>query len=143
MTVVAAVQAAAAALALSLSGGAAAADVVAVVGSGCPVTSLSKAQLADIFLGKVNRFPDGTPAIPIDQAEGSPERDEFYATVAGKSAAQIKSHWAKFIFTGRGQPPKTESSDAEIKKAIATHPQAIGYIERSAVDGSVKVLIDR
>ena len=119
------------------------ADVVAVVSSTSTVTTLSKAQVADIFLGKVNRFPNGTPAIAIDHAEGSPARDEFYATFAGKSPAQIKSHWAKIIFTGRGQPPKAVSNDDEIKKLTAANPQAISYLERSAVDSSVKVLLQR
>lgn len=126
---------------LSLAAGASAADVVAVVSSTSAVTTLSKAQLTDIFLGKVNRFPDGTLAIPIDQEEGSSARDEFYATFAGKSSAQIKSHWAKIIFTGRGQPPKVASNDADIRKLIVANPQAISYIERSAVDKSVKVLL--
>lgn len=126
---------------LSLAAGASAADVVAVVSSTSAVTTLSKAQLTDIFLGKVNRFPDGTLAIPIDQEEGSSARDEFYATFAGKSSAQIKSHWAKIIFTGRGQPPKVASNDVDIRKLIVANPQAISYIERSAVDKSVKVLL--
>jgi hypothetical protein len=78
------------------------------------ITTLSKAQVTDIFLCKVSRFPNGTPAIPIDQADGSPARDEFYATYAGKSPAQVKSHWAKIIFTGRGQPPKAVSNDIDI-----------------------------
>jgi len=128
------------ALALNSAGGIAQADVVLIVSSTSPVTTLSKAQVTDIFLGKVSRFPDGTQAIPIDQAEESPARDEFYLTYADKSAAQMKSHWAKVIFTGRGQPPKTASNSVEAKKIIAENPQAIGYIERSAVDASVKVL---
>jgi ABC-type phosphate transport system substrate-binding protein len=128
-------------LALSLSLGPATADVVAVVSSTSMITTLSKTQVADIFLGKVSRFPNGTPAIAIDHAEGSPARDEFYATYAGKSPAQIKSHWAKIIFTGRGQPPKALSDDSEIKKLTAANPQAISYLERSAVDSSVKVLL--
>jgi hypothetical protein len=55
-------------IALSLAAGASAADVVAVVSSASAVTTLSKAQLTDIFLGKVSRFPDGTLAIPIDSS---------------------------------------------------------------------------
>jgi ABC-type phosphate transport system substrate-binding protein len=128
-------------LALSLAIGPATADVVAVVSSTSTVTTLSKAQVTDIFLGKVSRFPNGTSAIPIDQAEGSPARDEFYVAYAGKSPAQIKSHWAKIIFTGRGQPPKAAANDSEIRKLIAANPQAISYMERSAVDSSVKVLL--
>jgi ABC-type phosphate transport system substrate-binding protein len=116
------------------------ADVVAVVSSTSAITSLSNAQVTDIFLGKVNRFPNGTLAVPIDQIEGSPARDEFYATFAGKSPAQVKSLWAKIIFTGRGQPPKAVSSSGEVRKLLAANPQAIGYLERSAIDSSVKMV---
>ena len=128
------------ALALGLAVGPAAADVVAVVSSTSTVTALSKAQVADIFLGKVSRFPDGSPAVAIDHVEGSAERDEFYLAYAGKSPAQIKAHWAKIIFTGRGQPPKAVSSDGEIRKLTAANPQVISYMERSTVDSSVRVL---
>jgi ABC-type phosphate transport system substrate-binding protein len=128
-------------LALSLAISAqAGADVVAVVSSKNPITALSKSQVTDIFLGKTVRFPDGTQAVPIDQEEGSPARDVFYATFAGKSPAQIKSYWTKVIFTGRGQPPKAVSNSVEVIKLIAANPQAISYIERSAVDSTVKVL---
>jgi hypothetical protein len=96
--------------------------------------------VTDIFLGKTTRFPDGAPAVPIDLVEGSPARDEFYATFANKSPAQIKAHWTKIIFTGRGQPPKSVSNSVEVRKLIAANPQVISYIERSAVDSTVKVV---
>jgi ABC-type phosphate transport system substrate-binding protein len=117
------------------------ADVVVVVSSKCAVSTLSKDQVTDIFLGKTTRFPDGAPAVPIDQVEGSPARNEFYETFASKSPAQIKAYWTKIIFTGRGQPPKSISNSVEVRKLIAANPQAISYIERSAVDDSVKVLV--
>lgn len=128
-------------LALSVGAGAAAPDVVAVVSSRSSVTVLTKNQVADIFLGKTSRFPDGEQAVPIDQVEGSAARDEFYAKFTGKSAAQIKAHWSKIIFTGRGQPPKEVPNSIEVKKLVAENPKAIGYIERSLVDGSVRALV--
>jgi ABC-type phosphate transport system substrate-binding protein len=131
------------ALALSVGTGAATADVVAVVSSKSSVTVLTKNQVVDIFLGKANRFPDGEQAVPIDQVEGSAARDEFYAKFTGKSAAQIKAHWSKIIFTGRGQPPKEVPDSAEVKKRVVQNPKAIGYIERSLVDGSVRVLLSQ
>jgi len=127
-------------LACSLAGGAATADVVAVVSANSPITALSKNQLLDIFLGRASRYPDGTPALPLDQAEGSAVRDEFYTRVAGQSAAQIKAYWSKIIFTGRGQPPPTVSNDAEAKKRIRDNPAAIGYIDRAMVDDSVRIV---
>lgn len=110
------------------------ADVVVVAGAASSA-SLSKEQIADVFLGK-------TPGLtPVDQAESSPLREEFYTKVVGKSAAQAKSYWSKLAFTGKGTPPKEMASSAEVKKALAANPALVGYIEKSAVDASVKTLL--
>ena len=130
------------ALALSLSASAAAlADVVAVVSSTSSVMMLNRTQIADIFLGRTTRFPDGSPAVPIDQTEGTLVRDEFYTKFVGKSAAQIKAHWSKIIFTGRGQPPKAVSNSSETKKLVVANPNAIGYIEQNMIDTSVRAVL--
>jgi ABC-type phosphate transport system substrate-binding protein len=115
-------------------------DVVAVVSARSPIAALNANQVADIFLGKTSRFPDGSVAVPIDLDEDSPAREKFYIQLTGKSPAQMKAHWSKIIFTGRGQPPRQVATDAEAKKAIAENPNAIGYIDASQVDASVKVL---
>ena len=128
-------------LLVNLNAAAIAGDVVAVVSSKSSVTALSANQVGDIFLGKSNRFPDGSPAVPIDQAEGSPARDAFYAKVTGKSPAQLKAHWSKIIFTGRGQPPREVTNGAALKKLVADDPKAIGYIEQDLLDGSVRTLL--
>jgi len=125
---------------LSVAAGWAAADVVAVISAKNPVTALSRNQVVDIFLGKSSRFPDGSQAVPIDQAEGSAARDELYTNFAGKSPAQVKAYWSKIIFTGRGQPPRQVPNGVEMLKVIADSPGTIGYIEQSLVDSSVKVL---
>jgi ABC-type phosphate transport system substrate-binding protein len=127
-------------LALNLAIGAALADVVAVVSAKSAVANLTKEQLTDIFLGKVNTFPNGARAVPIDQREGSVARNEFYAKFAGKSAAQVKAYWAKIIFTGRGQPPDEVADGLVMKKRISENLSAIGYIEENMVDDSVKVV---
>jgi ABC-type phosphate transport system substrate-binding protein len=128
------------ALALGLCSGPSVADVVAVVSSNSSVTALTKNQVADIFLGRASRFANGESAVPIDQAEGSAVRDEFYAKVAGKAASQVKAHWAKIIFTGRGHPPEEAPNSAQVKKLVVKNPNAIGYIEQSMVDATVKVV---
>ena len=130
-------------LSLNLSIGATVANVVAVVSAKSAVTTLTNVELTDIFLGKVNSFPNGGQAVPIDQPEGSRVRDEFYAKFAGKSAAQIKAFWAKIIFTGRGQPPKEVADSLEMKRRLSENPSAIGYIEENMVDDSVKVVLQR
>jgi ABC-type phosphate transport system substrate-binding protein len=115
-------------------------DVVAVVSAKSPVTALSANQVADIFLGKTTRFPDGSLAMPLDQNEDSPAREKFYTQYTGKSPAQVKAHWSKLIFTGRGQPPRQFAGGAEVRRAVAENPTAIGYIDAKLVDSSVRVL---
>jgi len=140
MTLISRIGLVAIAIALGMSSAVAEADVVAVVSAKSPIAALDKSQVADIFLGKASRFPNGLQAVPIDQAEGSAVRDEFYGKVVGKTAAQIKAYWSKIIFTGRGQPPPSVSNSIEMKKRISENPAAIGYIDRSMVDDSVKVV---
>jgi hypothetical protein len=128
-------------LTLGLAFSAVSADVVAVVSSKSPITTLSKNQLLDVFLGKRTSFPDGSPAVPIDQIEGSAVRDEFYSRIAGMSPAQVKAFWAKIIFTGRGQPPRTAATSLEAKKLLIANPNTISYIDQSLVDSSVRVVL--
>lgn len=127
-------------LVLSLGAGAATADVVIVVSARNPVTELTKNRVADIFLGKTNQFPDGEKAVPIDQVDGSPSRDEFYEKVSGRSPAQIRAYWSKRMFTGRGQPPQEFENGQALLKRIAQDPHAIGYVERNEVDSTVRVI---
>lgn len=112
-----------------------------VVIAGKSVGDMSKDQVSDIFLGKSTTIPGGGTAVPVDQPESSPLRDEFYSKVTGKSASQAKSLWSKLAFTGKGTPPKEMGSSAEVKKTVAGTPGAIGYIEKAAVDDSVKVVL--
>jgi ABC-type phosphate transport system substrate-binding protein len=46
------------------------------------------------------------------------------------------------VFTGKATPPKELPSSAEVVKAVSADPNAIGYIDKSAVDGSVKVVYE-
>ena len=117
------------------------ADVVVVVSAKSSVKSLTSEQTARIFLGKVVTFPNGQTAFPIDQPEGSAIRDEFYSKVAHKNPSQLTAYWAKVIFTGDGHPPKLLADNLAVRKAIASNPNAIGYIDKSAVNRSVRVVL--
>ncbi|MGV3590542.1 MAG: phosphate ABC transporter substrate-binding protein [Gammaproteobacteria bacterium] len=118
----------------------ASAEVVAVVSAQSTITALSPAEIADIFLGKRARLPNGGTAVPIDQAEDSPEREAFYALYAGKTPVEMKMYWSKLIFTGRGQPPRQVRDAEAVKAAVAAQPNAIGYLDRRYVDDSLTIL---
>lgn len=127
-------------LALCLALPASGSDVVVVAGAGSAVSALSKAQVSDLYLGRSTSLPTGGMAQLIDLPESSPLRDAFYNKVTGKSAAQAKSTWAKLSFTGKGVPPKESSGNDEVKRLVADNKNMLGYIDKGAVDGSVKVV---
>lgn len=110
------------------------AEVVVVVNPKAAEASMTREQVAQFFLGK------STAMTPIDQADASPIRAEFYKKVADKDAAQAKALWSKLVFTGKATMPKEVADSAAVKAAVAANPKAIGYIDKSAVDGSVKVV---
>jgi ABC-type phosphate transport system substrate-binding protein len=128
-------------LVLALYAASAWADVVVVVSAKSAITRLTAEQVTKIFLGKSISFPNGINAVPVDQIEGNSIRNEFYARIANKSPSQISAYWTKIIFTGDGYPPKQLENNLEVRNAVANNPNAIGYIDRSAVDGSVRVVL--
>ncbi|WP_342119996.1 phosphate ABC transporter substrate-binding protein [Pseudoduganella sp. OTU4001] len=124
-----------------LAGAAAAADLVVVVSARSPLTALRAEQVADIFLAEATRFPDGGEVVALDLPIGSPLRDEFYLKVANRTPALMKAYWTKRIFTGRGQPPRELPNSLAVRKLVADNPTLIGYIERSALDASVRPVL--
>ena len=94
----------------------------------------------------LNAWPERNPGwtlirVPIDQDLGSPLRDEFYSKVTHRTPALVKAHWARLIFTGRGQPPAEVDGNAAMRRMIAENPGMIGYVERTALDPSVRAVL--
>lgn len=114
--------------------------VVVVVSAENPVTEISRLQLADLYLGRASRFPDGRRAIPIDQRPGAPARGPFYEEFIGRSLSEVKAHWSKLVFTGRGRPPRDVPGGEEMKARVAGDPRAIGYLDHRLVDGTLRVV---
>lgn len=118
---------------LALSAGASWGQIVVI---GNPAAApLSKDQVADLFLGKNQQLT------PVDQAEASAIYADFYKKATGRDVAQVKATWSRLVFTGKGQAPKQLPDSAAVKKAVAADPKAVGYVEKGAVDGSVKALL--
>ncbi|MES3021632.1 MAG: hypothetical protein V4857_08605 [Pseudomonadota bacterium] len=111
------------------------AETVVIVSAHNPATRMFSEQASQFFLGKSTMFT------PVDQAEGSPIRTDFYQKLADKAPAQVKALWAKLVFTGKATLPKEYRSNAEVRKAVADNPKAIGYIDKTAVDDTVKVIL--
>lgn len=122
------------ALLLSALAAPACAELVIIVNPQNPATRMFPSQAAQFFLGGSVQFT------PVEQAENSAIRTEFYKKVLEKSPAQVEAIWSKLLFTGKIKAPKECKSSAEVKKAVSENVNAIGYIEKAAVDDTVKVI---
>lgn len=98
---------------------------------------LDSSTIKKIYLGKAKSLNIEA----IDLEDGQPLKGEFHSAVTNKTEAQLQAYWAKKVFTGKGQPPKTQPSVSLMKSAVANSENSIGYIDESDVDASVKVLL--
>ena len=102
--------------------------------------SLSQDEIQRVFLAKTKTFPSGAQAVPIDFDDGVAAKDMFVNNVLSRDTSQIKAYWAKLVFTGKANPPKTVATDSEMLSLIAANPNMIGYIDASKVTSDVKVV---
>ena len=102
--------------------------------------SISEKDIQRIFLGKEKKFSDGKETLPINQVDSSDVRKDFDSAVLGRSTTQVLAYWSKLVFTGKGIPPKEVDNDSAVIEIIENNKNAIGYVEKSAVTGKVKVL---
>jgi ABC-type phosphate transport system substrate-binding protein len=109
------------------------ADVVVIVSSKSTQSTMTADEISQIFLGKSKALK------PVETA-GAPIRSQFYSKVAGKDESQVKAIWSKLVFTGKATAPKELPSSADVVKAVASDPNSIGYVDKSAIDSSVKVV---
>lgn len=96
---------------------------------------LTKEQIANLYLGR------SVELHLLDLPEGNTTRDTFYKKATERGPAQVKATWSRLVFTGRGSPPKEVADAAAVKKAVAADPKAVGYIDKAAVDATVKVVL--
>jgi ABC-type phosphate transport system substrate-binding protein len=114
------------------------AQIVVIVNPRNPVRDLSLEELRRLYLGRTTTFRQNQPVILLEQAE---IRRAFYRAALGMNEARVKRHWIGIVFSGEtATPPKTIAAADELKRTVAQNTGAIGFLEQTAADPSVKVL---
>ncbi len=113
-------------------------EIAVIVNSENNVSTLSKRELIDLYMGKTHAFPNGLKTITLDQNTDSKVRQKFYHSLVNKSVAQVNAYWARLLFTGRATPPRIANRSEEIRRLVQENPNAIGYIDSDFLDSSVK-----
>ncbi len=103
--------------------------------------TLQLEDVARIFLRKQRFWSDGAPIVPLNREAGSTLRETFSRRVLGVTSTELAVYWNEQYFLGT-MPPATLSSSEAVKRYVASDPNAIGYIEATAVDNSVHVVFE-
>ncbi len=116
------------------------AEVVVVAHPSASDASIIGPVIKKIYMGRMNTFPSGSPVVAVDQHSGSATMQEFHSKVTKKTPEQLRSYWGKMALSGKGIKLDVLQGDAAVKAWVASHPDSLGYIDASQVDGSVKVV---
>src|SRR5579872_1194003 len=82
--------------------------------------------VADVFLKKVTRWPNGELARPVDLAPEAAARGHFSDEVLHRSVSAVKSYWQQLVFTGRDVPPPELDHDEDVIRYVLRFPGGIG-----------------
>jgi hypothetical protein len=104
------------------------------------VESITRGELARIFLKRQTSWPDGERCIPIDQRGDNEIRREFSGLVLRRTVYEMKRFWMQETMTGNAKPPVSLESAATVKKYLQKIRGAVAYIYLDEVDDTVRIL---
>ena len=111
--------------------------LVLIVNKQNPVSRLSQQDVKRIFLGKRMTWPNKSLITTITQSNSEAHR-QFVRAIIRQTSQEYSQYWNRLARTGRGIPPKSVATDDEVKAAVSTNVNAIGYIDEQSLDRSVK-----
>jgi ABC-type phosphate transport system substrate-binding protein len=97
-----------------------------VVNASRPAT-LTRQQVADIFMMRATRWSDGTPVTPFDLSVEDPTRQVFSKSMLGQSPESVVYHWRQQLTTRYVKPPLVKS-ETDVLAVVGATPGAIGYV---------------
>jgi ABC-type phosphate transport system substrate-binding protein len=107
-----------------------AAGYVVIANPNLTGTQISQAHMREIFLGAVTRV-GGTSVQPVVARSGDAHK-LFVAGCLGKTESGLQNYFRTLVFTGKGSPPRSFATAAEIVKYVASTEGAIGYVSLDA-----------
>lgn len=112
-----------------------------VVNRSNPVENLSSADLRAIFLGGRSYWANGRRITLVMREPGELERKTILRDVCGMNEDQFKTHFLRGLYSGEILvSPKILDTPYGVRKFIFNVPGAIGYLRKSDVDATVKVV---
>ncbi|MDX1802999.1 MAG: hypothetical protein R3292_02885 [Alcanivorax sp.] len=116
------------------------AAIVIVTSPHSALSQVKQSQLRQLYLRGSQHLGE-QKVLALDLPDNSALRDRFYQQAVGKSASQVKTFWARMIFTGRGVPPRQVGGVSDMINTLRHQPDTLGYLPEGKVPSDLKVLM--
>lgn len=114
--------------------------IVVVVSKRNPIKSLTKRELARVFLRKKHRWPGGEAITVYERPVKREIRQRFSRDVLNKRPEALKEYWMNLQLTKAMRPPKVLRSATLVKRYLKRVKGGIGYLYEHELDDTVKAL---
>jgi ABC-type phosphate transport system substrate-binding protein len=93
--------------------------------------TITRDVVAQVYLGKAQRWADGNAIVAVDLSSTSVTRQAFSQAVLEMSVEGVKNHWLQMVLGGK-RPPITKQSDEDVIAFVAGMTGGIGYVSETA-----------
>lgn len=105
-----------------------------------PKASLSQSALSAIFGMRLRKWEDGSPIKVFVLPDDDPLHVAFSKYALRVFPYQLRSAWDRLVFSGTGEEPIKVKSEQQMRTSVGSTPGAIGYLSKSMIDKTVKVI---
>lgn len=116
------------------------ADEVVIVHPSVNTTNVSQNTIRLLFSLRRTRWQNGQLVKVFVLNDENPVHIHFVKNNLGLFPRQLRRVWDRRIYSGTGQGPNQVQTVSDMLFKIAHEPGAIGYLPRSMITSSVKVL---
>jgi ABC-type phosphate transport system substrate-binding protein len=116
------------------------AEIYIIANKSVPDQALEKESIERIYLGKKSQWSNGAKIIPVVLKSGI-VHTSFVKKFLDRDVSQFSTFWKQAVFTGRGLPPKSFESEAELIEFVSNTPGAIGYASYIPSSQSISRLV--
>lgn len=90
---------------------------------------LSSGQVRSIFTMHQRRWQDGSPIQVFVLSDDNPLHQAFARERLRVFPYRLRQQWDRLTYSGTGSAPTTVPSLEEMRKALQSHPNSIGYLD--------------
>jgi len=115
-------------------------EILVVVNTDSPATTLTGSEVRRIFLRKRLKWDDDLPIQVFERHSAEPIRREFARGVTGMSLSEQHEHWMELKVIDGLEAPRVMSSAMIMKHYLKSVRGGIGYLYPDELDDGLRVV---